>query len=417
MRRIRYLILISLSILLSYAAYGSSPYQPGVNLVSNPGFEDGKSNWSQNPRYWDVVTDVSHSGNNSIRISKTDPSTYPMIIQSLPVQNDARYVISAWIKTDSVTGGDAGASIALDYYDCNNAYIKRGSYASVVTGTSDWTHVTYTSIKTPSNAAKVTIVLFMKNGCTGTAWFDDVNANLLYDYSFSAMILSPQYRNTVFPGQQKELVLGINAEGNAIHPIESLLANITVTRPSGSNISIKKSLDQNPLKWEKISLKINPDAGNYRITAELVDKYTGEIFASKNLESSILPDNTVMPKVYIDNQQRCIVDSKQFFPMGFYCSGNVNDVISYINRISESRFNCLMNYSTPYYPLDNIKLLLDTANSKNIKIIFSVKDCYDGSKYELKKAGPWVGSFNVLKGMVSTYKDYPSVLAWYLNDE
>ncbi|MHB1000229.1 MAG: carbohydrate binding domain-containing protein [Armatimonadota bacterium] len=409
------IITLILSTYIISASCGDAPIANNANLLANSSFESGTGIWSYNPEFWQIASDTSHSGISSLKVTNDNPSAYPLIIKTIPLQENAKYEISAWIKTENVHGS---ASIALIYFDDKDKYLPGGYYPTGVTGTSDWTFVTGSSKKTPSNAKRAAFILFMKQGSTGTAWFDDVDAKMVYDFNFRTLITSPVYRNTVYSSQPKTLEIGVHAEGNALHPTNSLLIDISVKDPAGKITSTRTEPALDSRKWKNIPVNIkNPISGKYYITAKLIKRKSGDVFSSSNMTFTIAPSSTKVPKVYIDQQKRCIVEGEPFFPLGFYCTGRIEDVRKYITRLSGTGFNCLMNYATATYSQDNIQTLLDTAENNDIKMIFSVKDCYDGAKYELKKSGPWTGSFNVLKGMVSTYKNHPAVLAWYLNDE
>ncbi|MHB1000230.1 MAG: carbohydrate binding domain-containing protein [Armatimonadota bacterium] len=397
----------------SYYAFA----QLNTNLVTNPGFESGITDWPSNSAYWQVDNSVAYTGNRSLRFTNNNPLAYPIVSRNFPVTRYATYRISAWIKTQNVTGNESGATIALAFHDSAGKYIS-GYYPTGLKGTNGWTQVSAECNNIPVTASKMYLYVYLRKGCTGTAWFDDISITLTSYIRFYSQIIDPHYRNIIYSNQPKHVSIGITVVGDLFYPTNVLMIDVSFQNENGELLSATALPNSDPDKWAIVTLDLaSISPGTYKIIVNLIDTRTGNIKKSKIMQLKIMPPGIPMPKVYIDNQNRCIVDGKPFFPIGFFCAGEATDVERYISRLSDSKFNCLMNYSTPYYSLDKIEHLLDIAESSNIKIIFSVKDCYDGSPNELSKSGPWTGSFNVLKGMVSTYKSHPAVLAWYLNDE
>ncbi len=84
----------------------------GSNLVSNPGFESGETNWNSNNASLIVaVTDPSraHSGSGYIQISESDPSTGPSIVgQPIAVQAGDQITFGGWVYLESGGGGALG---------------------------------------------------------------------------------------------------------------------------------------------------------------------------------------------------------------------------------------------------------------------------------------------------------------------
>lgn len=391
--------------------------QLDVNLITNPGFESGIDSWPENQEYWHVDSTVSHTGSNSLMFSNTDPIAYPIMKREVLLNKNVKYHITAWIKADNVTGTDSGASIALIFYDGEGKYIS-GCFPQGIKGTSDWTRVTAICNDVPQNAEQAVFITYLRKGCIGTAWFDDICVMLVSDLRFHVLITDPHYRNTVFTDQPMYITISTIVNTIDAYPINSLYVNFTLKNENGEYLSASLVPDQKTGTFADVIMNLNNmNAGKYRVIAKLIDNRTGEALIIKDIPLEITSSIVAKPDVYIDNQNRCVVDGELFFPIGFFCSGGVSNVNEYIDLISKTNFNCLMNYSMLYYQLNDINNVLDYANQKGVRIVFSVKDCYDGSRWELNKAGPWEGTFNVLKGMVSTYKDHPAILGWYLNDE
>jgi hypothetical protein len=67
--------------------------------------------------------------------------------------------------------------------------------------------------------------------------------------------------------------------------------------------------------------------------------------------------------------------------------------------------------------VESIAKALDYCNSKGIKVIFSIKDVYEGTKSAKISWFGVEGETEVIKSVVSNIKDHPALLAWYINDE
>jgi len=62
-------------------------------------------------------------------------------------------------------------------------------------------------------------------------------------------------------------------------------------------------------------------------------------------------------------------------------------------------------------------IYLDYLASKNVKIIYSIKDVYEGTRWYHEPVLGWRGEDAIVRNVVSAFRDHPAVLAWYLNDE
>jgi hypothetical protein len=124
-------------------------------------------------------------------------------------------------------------------------------------------------------------------------------------------------------------------------------------------------------------------------------------------------------KVYIDDNNATIVGSKPFFPLGLYAGqGPASDeAISELDEIADSPFNVIMNYGINNGSIKQIRSYLDAVNERGLKIIYSIKDFYRGTKYYPREVGPYRGEEEMTRGVIREFRDHPAILAWYLNDE
>jgi len=118
-----------------------------------------------------------------------------------------------------------------------------------------------------------------------------------------------------------------------------------------------------------------------------------------------------------------LIDGNPFMPIGLFV-GNISKTD--IKRWA-GHFNCVMSYSCSNLKfkdsskegLEAVREVLDELSRNNIKIIFSIKDIYDGYPNADKK---WMlygakSADESVKLIVNTFKDHPAVMAWYICDE
>jgi hypothetical protein len=160
-------------------------YDPGVNLLADPGFENGGSLWKMpNAGGRKIDSTVSHSGMCSEKIDMTT-FNYPRAVwQTVSVVTGTVYTFSGWMKTDTVT---LDVHMMVYWYsipsppesqspsDTVNGFIKADTLARL-TGKNDWTGFSRNYVA-PSGALKAQIYLegVPALGISkGTAWFDDL---------------------------------------------------------------------------------------------------------------------------------------------------------------------------------------------------------------------------------------------------
>ena len=129
--------------------------------------------------------------------------------------------------------------------------------------------------------------------------------------------------------------------------------------------------------------------------------------------------STASGKVYINDNNTTTVDDKPFFPLGLYTgNGPTSDkATEVLDEIANSPFNVIMNYGISSGNIEQIQRYLDAVNEHGLKIIYSLKDIYEGTQYYPGRVGKYKGEEQIIRGVVGTFKDHPAILAWYLNDE
>lgn len=114
----------------------------------------------------------------------------------------------------------------------------------------------------------------------------------------------------------------------------------------------------------------------------------------------------------IDDNGNLVVKGRPFFPLGWYGGHNVQ----HLDEVADSPFNCMLDYGINSLGPEGIRSYLDAAQARGVKIIYCMNDLYPTAKY-YDRIGPWTGYEEMLKGIVTSFKDHPALIAWYLNDE
>lgn len=150
---------------------------PQVNLLTNPGFEDGTTDpdgW-QRDAYLQVSNltrddAVKRSGSHSISIHSTSPNDARWI-QTVAVEPNTVYELSGWIRTEDVQASpevvDAGANLSV--------MDTSGIRSEALLGTNDWTFRRIRFNSGDSTTVTIGARLGFYGGTTaGNAWFDDL---------------------------------------------------------------------------------------------------------------------------------------------------------------------------------------------------------------------------------------------------
>lgn len=156
---------------------------PGVNVLADPGFEDGALAWE-----WSIPpfegariepdTTVAHSGRVSMKCSRLEDgvvSARAGVCQ--PVRADAlrgkRVRISGWFRGDSLT---AGAFVLVASHTIQDKQVS--GTTQQLTGTFDWTY-TSTEFDVPADAALIWAWMMLNAPVHGTLWIDDASLEIL----------------------------------------------------------------------------------------------------------------------------------------------------------------------------------------------------------------------------------------------
>jgi len=385
-----------------------------INLLKDPSFEAAastKSAWKLG-EVFQIDTQVTRSGKASLRWTGTDPDVYRITTQSVPLQVGRVYEISAWIKTDNVTGvRESGATIALGFAGKEQEYIKGGPHPGGQKGTGDWWQLVAYTPPIPENVTTGTFTCYVrKRGektFTGTAWWDDV---VLRPVSLEVRMLQPAYKTRVTnesPNLEIEFVAWAKDFGLKSDDVKVDL----VIRPEGQEFAsvLERSYDvQSGVSGQMQNIQLDLSElkeGKYDVHVSLRHVKTGQKLWTQQRLIHRVSQSIRDLRVHLDEHHRLVVDGKPFFPIGMYTR---KDPIAVIKG---SPFNCIMSYD----PLS--KAQMDAAGQAGLKVIYSVKDYYNRIWYTPTTVKSVHDEVPALLKVVRTFRDHPALLAWYVNDE
>ena len=126
--------------------------------------------------------------------------------------------------------------------------------------------------------------------------------------------------------------------------------------------------------------------------------------------------------VTIDRNHRLIVDGQPFMPIGVYGAwqGSIKD--EDLQRIADAGFNTLHLYGMAWHrgpgkhasDMEGIRAGVDQVHKHGLKLVASLKEHLHGWNHKVDDA---FGPIPVVKKIVSSLKDHPALLVWYISDE
>ncbi|MCX5672571.1 MAG: hypothetical protein NTU94_14740, partial [Planctomycetota bacterium] len=408
------------ALLAAIAPAALSAEAPAPNLVKNPGFEDGAKPWSL-PQGFEVVEGASsHSGGHGLRFARQDVTLYDLASQRIDFRPGARYQFSAWVRTKGVAGPESGATICMEWSG-PKGWIG-GAYPEGRKGDSGWFQVIGITPPIPKEATGVSVTLYLRKGMTGEAWFDDVQVTEYAARPMEAYLVDPAYRGLIFADESRSPIrvhvdLAETVAGRTWRPSEGYggagdLVLVCRLRVADTSVA-EKRVAEFPSRSFAVELGAPPlTAGEYQVQMFL--EQGGRKIAEYTLDGRILPAGQ-RPRVSIDRHRRTIIEGKPFFPLGFYL-GTIQDTD--LEKMAAAGFNCVMPYALSSMPLAKAGELLDVAQRRGIKVIYSVKDLYAGTSIFPKGGIDGITDADAaVRTIVERFRSHPAVLAWYLNDE
>jgi len=405
-------VALALSMLATCCLWAADDWEP-PDLVQNPGFE--QTDQTSAPVEWDApgavystVTSPTHSGGRALQFVNDNPDRYVLCSQKLPLEPGSMYEVSAWVKTEGIQGEDTGATVCLEWYDAEGVYLG-GHYPPGVKGDSDWRVVRSQSGRVHARAATCTVTCYVRQGMTGKAWWDDVSVRRYRESPLATLLTWPAYRGEMTRGPKRIVVRADLSLRDYGLELSDTVLRLYVADSQGRPTGVSRELSP-PAESSTVTLSARDlPSGAYTLHVTLLAASTGRQLASEQWRIRVPDPRATTPRTsYIDRHGRLIRDGKPFFPLGMYWSGiNQQDIEVY----ATGAFNCLMPYGAP------TEEQMALAHSHGLKVIYSVKDIYHGSKYCPESIKSPEDERPFIEGKARQFADHPALLAWYLNDE
>ena len=360
------------------------------NLLQDPGFEQGGAGWSLASAQ---VVAGGHGGQSSLFYQNHNPANYHNMLQTLAVKPGQQLAFGSWVRGENLKGkGDnQGAGVFIESYDSQGRFLA-GSYPQGLLGTSGWQPVTG-NFRVPPRAVKVVLGVYLRQGTTGSAWFDDI-------YACQQPVAPEIY----------QMRSGNGAASSLIEVVDPQQVQVDSTLVDDKNTAVKHDSRRYRISGkQQVEFPLPADlaAGEYRLQQQVTD------VASQRSQRSEMPISVgrTQPKVALDAQGYTLKQGKRFFPLGIYMYGEMA-TDEHLARIRDAGFNTLLNYNygTGRDP-DNY---FRKTQQYGLQVIFSLKDMYAGTRFapETKMSYP-----QLTASYVEKFKHQPNLLAWYINDE
>ena len=373
------------------------------NLVTNPGFEalgdNGQpADWSM-PGGYTLSDEQPHSGAHCLKYVNTDEQQYHLSSTPVALEPGLQYEMSAWVRTEDVAGSGDGATVCVEWYG-DDRYLG-GSYPSGYKGTNEeWKQVHVITGPVPPGATRYTLHCYFRKGFTGTAWFDDVTLKR-YRPPLVGHVITDAYRNTV-AGGTITVHVGLNLKPNLL-TVDQVQASLAIVDQAGKlTMAGAPVLTEDSATWTIDGAKLPVGQYTLQVSAQAGGQTSDSTATLQKVAT--MADR----KAWIDEHERLILDSQPFFPLGTYWSAVKPDDVE---RYAKSPFNCLMPYGGASLEM------LDLLDSKDLKLIYTIKDLYHGTNYAPKDIQTVEDERAAIEKVVAEKGDHPAIIAWYINDE
>ena len=372
---------------------------PAAELLTNGSFEDvkdGKTVGWNVPKHWRFDDRVGFNGTRGAAFENMDDvDFYDYPRQAVPFEPGKRYEVTAWVKTENLT---KEVRLCIEWLDAAGKLIS-GSYVGANTsGTHDWKQLKGLTPQIPSETKSVHVIILVKKGGLGKAWFDNVSMRPLERPVFGGLY-SSAYRNLAANGKVRFHAV-VNLKGH-------LGAKVTFSYKDAGGDS--RSVMPTRLTENAAILEIEVDR-----LAEGTHPVSCEIAAAdgRRIDGGALdftrPREPPKRRTWFDGKRRTIVDGKPFFPLGMYLA-TVNE--TQFAEFMTGPFNCIMPYTAPS------RAQLDFCRAKGIEVIYPLNAVWPWSRHRPKGVESDSEAQAYVDRVVNTMKDHPAVMAWYCNDE
>jgi hypothetical protein len=387
-----------------------------VPAIANANFELGAEGWNLGKGY--VIEQAGgRNGTQALFFERTDKADKTFAYQDIKLVPGTKYRFSAWMRyvRPEGDGGNPGATLGLEFYE-NGKFLKAG-YATGLVSAADWTKVEKEAI-VPDNATSARLVLMIRYQLLGKVWFDDVELKSA-EPMIQLNLISPAI-STITP-QNGRVLFNVYCEDAALRKRSD---ELTLRIEAIVGGKLLKTITVPVSKHRAVADLSGLPLGEAELKLTLIDQKNNQVLSEKTVPLTVVASDRPVPAnaCLIDGQGRAIVNGKPYLPVGLYID---NFSKADLDRIGASPFNCIMPYHVmvgrmnkeQQVTLDTIRECLDYSHEKGLKILFGTQWVHEGMRAAITKWFDSSGEDAVYTKVVESFKDHPSLLAWYLCDE
>jgi len=188
------------------------------------------------------------------------------------------------------------------------------------------------------------------------------------------------------------------------------LVTASVAAADGRVIATRRSPRQAETQESAYWVVDLPELAVGRYTLAVGLSYLDALRVGEPTRAAFRVAEPVPRKVTLDETGRLIVEGKPFFPLGLYLGPTEDE---HLERIAQAGFNAILCYG--YGAGKDPRAYLDRAAKHGLKVIYSIKDFYEGSTWHPKQAG--MSDLDQMRRHITDLREHPALLAWYTNDE
>ncbi len=374
-------------------------------IVKNGGFEQDQNG---NVEGWQPVGSVytfkkgaGRNGTGALMFESAEPnaSRYPRQVVELKPGRAYRYEV--WVRTEFASKEGGSATICLEWQDEKGRHLG-GAYTQGVKDATDWKKLEGVTPVIPPNARNIRVSPIVGRGQRGRAWFDDLMVEQFEKEPVGVMTVS-SYQSMAAEGEVRFCV-ALELFPEKFERFEDLEAVFTFRDAEGNVCREKPSVFTR--ERAELGLDVKRLAmGAQTVSFGIVRRGGAPVGVTKAAFTRVasLPRRAVR----FDRFNRTIVHGKPFFPLGMYWANPVtkDDMEIY----AKGPFNCLM----PYRPLtdETVELCRKHGMMTCGSLVLEHKKYVPADTVGDLDEKTWTVRH------ISRYKDHPSLLAWYTNDE
>ncbi len=404
-------ILLTLLVVVTGLHAEEPPAEP---LLKNGNFELGEEGWKLGKGFV-IEQGGGRSSTRALFFERTDKADKASASHEVKLVPGKKYRFSAWMRYIRPEGDSKGATLGLEFYE-NGKFIK-AVYAPGLVSAEDWKKVEGEAV-VPDNADSTRLVLQIRREQLGKAWFEDVELTSA-EPLIQLNLISPAI-STITP--EKGIVrFNVYCEDPILRKRTDELTLRIEALAGGKSLKTVTS----PVSKQRAEADLSGlPPGEAEVKFTLIDPNNNQTLSEKTVPLTVAPADRPVPAnaCLIDAKGRAIVDGKPYLPVGLYID---NFSKEQLDRIGASPFNCLMPYHVmvgrmnkgQQHSIDTIRECLDYSHAKGLKILFGTQWVHEGIRHPMTDWMGAKGETAVITKVVETFKDHPSLLAWYLCDE